>query len=351
MERASDGNLRKVQTANLPTGGGTGITAADAWGGNLIRNSDILYDADAGQPVLWSEEDGDVTLTKVDAAGESIPEISENVFKLALNVSGGGKDAYQTITLADEPLLDPSVTKVSAGVWVYTADAGTITLELYDDGGTASLGTDTTTTTSGWVQLTVENVTIGTTSLSFRVTHSANSSTTYFSMPMLNAGSELLPYQPRILNRKAIIQDRKSSGTAGGGFTSGGWYVRDLNTVVENTIPNLSLSSNRMSTPAGVYRLKASAPAWGVTQHAIKAYNNSDSADVSNLNGTSEYAYTNTQTRSFIDGIFLLSATKDIDIRHQCATTQASFGRGIACGGSFTVASEVYTVVELEQLA
>lgn len=64
-----------------------------------------------------------------------------------------------------------------------------------------------------------------------------------------------------------IIEDRKSSGTAGGTFSSGDWRVRTLNTIVYNNGVLESLSSNRFKLPAGTYIIDWEAPANDVLGH------------------------------------------------------------------------------------
>ena len=117
--------------------------AEAAYGGNHVYNTPSIELADGVQPEWWAVSNG--TLTEEDAAGESIPEKHKRVLKLVTSATDGY--AYQQYDQAAEPLLEDSVTVVSAGVWVYNQTAGTVTLELVDVGGTASLGTATTTAT------------------------------------------------------------------------------------------------------------------------------------------------------------------------------------------------------------
>ena len=172
------------------------VSAEKLWGSNLIRNYPSLERADGAQPEWW-EVINDPTLTEEDATGEAIPQIYERVLKLIISADGGGADyAYQDFDDADEPTLDDNVTKVSAGCWVYTADVGTVTLELYDVDGAASLGTATTSTTGSWVWLEVLDKTFQD-SMRWRVTHSANNATLYIALPSLNVGAAVRPWQRR----------------------------------------------------------------------------------------------------------------------------------------------------------
>jgi len=187
--------LRGDYTWQTPSSGG--LEPESYWGGNLVKNYPSLERADGAQPEWW-EESGSGTLTEEDATGETIAQKYERVLKFVVSGGGGGADyLYQRFVHADENVLDDSVTPVSLGCWVYTASAGTITLQAYNVGGSASLGTDTTTTTGSWVWLEITNVTIGTTSTDLRISHSANSATFYVAMPTLNVGATVRPWQAR----------------------------------------------------------------------------------------------------------------------------------------------------------
>lgn len=54
-----------------------------------------------------------------------------------------------------------------------------------------------------------------------------------------------------------IVQDQKSSNTDGGTATQDAWTTAVLNTSVVNTITNASLASNKITLPAGRYRVRA----------------------------------------------------------------------------------------------
>jgi hypothetical protein len=145
------------------------------------------------------------------------------------------------------------------------------------------------------------------------------------------------------------VRDEKSSGTAGGTFTSGSFQTRVLNTVKTNEITGASLSSNQITLPAGTYDCEASAPAIRVDQHKAILYDVTNSADV--LIGTSEYsanAATYASNRSFVIGRFTLTAETVLELRHRCTTTNASFGLG---PGSTYAVVEVYSEVRIWRVA
>ena len=67
------------------------------------------------------------------------------------------------------------------------------------------------------------------------------------------------------------VRDEKSANTAGGTFTGAAWRTRDLNTVPTNQISGASVSSNRITLPAGDYFAMGWAPAYRVTIHKCQA--------------------------------------------------------------------------------
>jgi hypothetical protein len=66
------------------------------------------------------------------------------------------------------------------------------------------------------------------------------------------------------------VRDEKSDATGGGGFTSGSWVTRDLNTTVVNEIDGASLATNQVTLPAGKYRARGRAPAQTVANHRVR---------------------------------------------------------------------------------
>jgi len=129
------------------------------------------------------------------------------------------------------------------------------------------------------------------------------------------------------------VRDEKA-GANGGGFTSGAWRTRDLNTIKTNEITGASLSSNQITLPAGTYYIDASAPAYDPRRHQTALYNITDSSF--EIIGTSEYSTTtdDVQTRSFVLGRFTISAQKTFELQHRCEVTKATFGFGV--GSNFS---------------
>jgi len=172
---------------------------------------------------------------------------------------------------------------------------------------------------------------------------------------LINDGTQLRlyssapPSNPPTPAPDMIVQEQQASGTAAGGFTSGSFVTRALNTAVRNVIAGASLASNQITLPAGTYAVEWSAPAQSVGSHATRLFNVTDAAVIET--GTSEVGASGTaniQSRSFGIAVFTLSSSKAIRLEHQCQTTRATNGLGVA--GSLS-AHEVYSWVNIWKTA
>ena len=135
--------------------------------------------------------------------------------------------------------------------------------------------------------------------------------------------------------------DEKAAGTDGGGFTSGAWQTRTLNTEKFDTGNHGSLASNQITLAAGTYEADITCPAGVVADHQARLYNITDAATA--LVGTSEYTGTGntTYTRSRVTGRFTIGSSKVFEVQHRCTTTKATDGFGNAANFGEV---EVYTV-------
>lgn len=143
------------------------------------------------------------------------------------------------------------------------------------------------------------------------------------------------------------VHEQQTAGTDGGGFTSGAWRTRALNTSVVNNITSASLAANQVSLPAGTYDIRAFACASEVDGHKTRLYDITNSAVL--LYGSTEYATQggNGLSKSTIDGVITLAGTTVIELQHQCANTKATRGLGRAAGFSQV---EVYASVLIRRL-
>jgi hypothetical protein len=145
----------------------------------------------------------------------------------------------------------------------------------------------------------------------------------------------------------AVFNDTKTSGTAGGTFTSGAWRTRDLNTSQQNSITGCSLASNQITLPAGTFLIQGSAPAFRTDPHQSRIYDITNSAVL--FLGMSMYIDPTVylQTTSEFRGVITLAASTVIEVQHQTFNTIASvgFGQPVSWG------SNIYTSISITKVA
>lgn len=140
-----------------------------------------------------------------------------------------------------------------------------------------------------------------------------------------------------------LVQEQQTAGTAGGAFTQGAWRTRVLNTEVIDTGANASVAASQITLAAGTYRIRAWAVANQCGSHQIRlqnitagttiAYGMSALADATNAG----------LTASHLSYRFTLAGSTVIELQHQCQTTKATDGFGVAVNfASLEIYSEVY---------
>jgi hypothetical protein len=132
------------------------------------------------------------------------------------------------------------------------------------------------------------------------------------------------PFASQLLH----VRDEKAS--ANGGDCIAGNQVRTLNTIITNEITGASLSSNRITLPAGTYYIDAQAPAFFCGRHRIFLYNYTDSSNI--IIGLHTYSTANTGgdvNHSFLYGRFTITAQKEIELHHSTQVAKSSNGLGL----------------------
>lgn len=176
---------------------GTVLGGSENIGGNLVRNSPGQIVTDGAEPQWWDESSGNATMTDEDAAGEGVEEKQERVFKVVTIAN----DEYglQTLTFADEDLLDAGETVVSFGCWIWCASATKASIGLY--------GTNLTLQESGqhtggssWEYFAVENITLNAADANIELRLIVDTGTAYYCMPMLCVGPVARPWVGRGIN-------------------------------------------------------------------------------------------------------------------------------------------------------
>lgn len=160
---------------------------------------------------------------------------------------------------------------------------------------------------------------------------------------MIYDGTDFRAYG--LANPVLHVREEQAAGTNGGSFNSGSWQTRTLNTVVLNEITGASLSSNQFVLPAGVYRIKARAPAQSVNRNRARIYNVTDAAQV--IFGETADITQASNMYAEINGTFVLTAQKTLRLEHSCQTSNATTGFG--AGGALGI-NEVYSEVRIEKV-
>jgi hypothetical protein len=180
-------------------GGSGGLAGGSYYGRNLIKNSPGQIVVDTAEPQWWDDV-ANAAITDEGTAGEGIPDIHERCFKVvttANNVYG-----YQTLTFADEELLDAGVTVVSLGCWVYCATGSKASIGIF--GTNLTLQESSQVGAAEWTWLTVENITLNAADATIEVRLIVDTDTAWFTMPMLTVGLTAQPWMPRDLRFVAI---------------------------------------------------------------------------------------------------------------------------------------------------
>jgi hypothetical protein len=145
------------------------------------------------------------------------------------------------------------------------------------------------------------------------------------------------------------VQDQKSQNTSGGTFTAGSWQTRTLNTIVNDSSSLVSIASNHIVLPAGTYEVSAIAPCCGVDRHQARLRDITNSVTL--CLGLSYYnsliSAIEKTGNALVIGRFILSGVANVELQHQCQTTRATDGFGLAA--NFGI--EVYASVELHKVA
>ncbi len=146
--------------------------------------------------------------------------------------------------------------------------------------------------------------------------------------------------------RTVHLKDIKGSGAFSGGFTSGAYQTRTLNTITGDT-SFCSLSGNQFTLESGQYELEGYAPGFACDAHKCQLYNVTDAAveelgsgewsDATNLGQATSKVFTRVE----------LLSSKTFELRHRCSATKASngFGAATAFGDS-----EVYAQLKITKV-
>jgi len=142
----------------------------------------------------------------------------------------------------------------------------------------------------------------------------------------------------------AVVCDQKANNTDGGTFSNGAWRTRDLNREVCDDDGIVTVANNKFTLGAGTYFIRWSAPAAFCARHQSKLHNDTDNQTLEYGNNCFADNGNNGMNNSMGSARVTIGATKDFEIRHQCATSVGGDGFGV--GNNFGGVC-IYTVVEI----
>lgn len=146
-----------------------------------------------------------------------------------------------------------------------------------------------------------------------------------------------------------MVSDRKAKGTDGGNASAQTWHVRDLNTEDADTGNIASLSSNRVSLPAGTYLCYIVTSGYEVGDAAAELYDYTNSTVL--LHGMSVRVNNNGAdgVNPVVAGRFVLSGTAELEVKMYAQAAKSGTGLGNATDindSSGTARQEVYTIAQ-----
>lgn len=161
---------------------------------------------------------------------------------------------------------------------------------------------------------------------------------------MVDLDNLILQFSPKT----CYVYDEKATGVDGGGFTSGAWQTRTLNTT-SGDCGFVTLATDQITLASGKYEVEWSAPAFRVDSHKAKLYDITGAADLSFGSSESSGNTDTTQTKS--EGEYVLDVTSPnvFEIRHYGQTTFGTSGFGLG-SNSGDGAVERFTRVKIKQL-
>ena len=169
--------------------------------------------------------------------------------------------------------------------------------------------------------------------------------------------------------RIASVKDIKGPAADGGAIAAETWTTRDLNTISDVGNIGITVTDNKISVPAGTYKITWRAPGWRIYTFKTKLEYSTDStfaSGVTKVIGSSEYSSTvgtdgqNSQSNSVgLVPSVTFTETTYVRIRQWSAVAKSSpdNGLGVATVNNLVIPNtnsdedNVFTLVEIEDLA
>ncbi len=139
-----------------------------------------------------------------------------------------------------------------------------------------------------------------------------------------------------------VVQCQRANGTANGSASAATWNTVEFNTVVIDGISDSDISVNTIDLPSGTYDIEASAPANSVQGHRLRLTGMGGP-----YYGTSEYAASGVQTRSFLSARVVLTVDSNISLQHYTTLAIPTNGLGVPVSAGVI---EVYADIKIRKV-
>ena len=261
-----------------------------------------------------------------------VPSTGTNV---SIGTSTGGVNIPGVLTYEDVTNVD-SIGIITARSGVHVGPTAGVGATIYTDGGARYSGIITATAFHGDVTGDVSGSGASLTNLPSAQLTGALPAISGANLTNLPASGKFASY--------AVVCDQKANNTDGGTFSNGAWRTRDLNREVCDDDGIVTVANNKFTLGAGTYFIRWSAPAAFCARHQSKLHNDTDNQTLEYGNNCFADNGNNGMNNSMGSARVTIGATKDFEIRHQCATTVGGDGFGV--GNNFGGVC-IYTVVEI----
>jgi hypothetical protein len=143
------------------------------------------------------------------------------------------------------------------------------------------------------------------------------------------------------------VSDVKANTVGGGTAVASTWTARDINTEDNDANSIASLSSNRVTLPAGTYEVIATAPFY--TTYFTKMRLQNITAGTTLIIGTGVYLHNTYLGSSVLPlvGRFTLASTSALELQYFTSNGAATVGLGVPISSGM---SEVYAVMEFRKV-
>lgn len=261
-------------------------------------------------------------------------------------------------SVLDVPLLAPAVTDTYAAIYtpIFTADeTHSVTLT-----GPVTINAPTVTDGQHITLILRQDGTGGRTAVfnaNYRfpggsppaLSRSANAVDVFKGFVVSSSEIQMMP--PKIQDDAVIegawdivLEDEKTSGTAGGASVTGSDQVRTLNQKRDDPRNYCTLAANQFVLQPGTYDIEWSAPAYAF-KHQSMLYSVTAAAVVKR--GTNEDTNGYSQTRSTGYTRVVITAPTTYEIRHRTSSAVATEGLGRPA----SFGAEIYTTVKIKRVA